>query len=306
MLPAPRVIAIDDEPKHLEGLTQGLNGNGTACLPIHFTGETTAILPCPHVRVIFADLHLSGGTPRDHAQDFSMIGSLIESTIKPSGPYLIVLWTRYPEQADALRDYLEVLEGVPQPFAVKPLDKKDYLDSDGTVRNIEQLGESIAGIVSEQPQLGALLNWEDRVLDATGDTVSSIVTLAASVPGKRSLNSEVSRLLASFAVAAVGKKHVEEDRFRAVNEALLPILADRIAAMRSREDGGVPWQAAFQSNANPKLSLNEAAKLNTLIHIALPVDASRWFERGAVIALADEVLWRQIPAYVWPFAGNCG
>ena len=51
-LPVPRVIAIDDEPKHLEGLAQGLNRYGAACLPVHFTGEA-AIAPCPHVRVIF-------------------------------------------------------------------------------------------------------------------------------------------------------------------------------------------------------------------------------------------------------------
>ena len=33
MLPAPRIIAIDDEPEHLEGLTRGLNRYGAACLP---------------------------------------------------------------------------------------------------------------------------------------------------------------------------------------------------------------------------------------------------------------------------------
>ena len=48
MLPASRVVAIDDEPEHLEGLTQGLNQNGTACLSIHFTGEMATIPPCPH------------------------------------------------------------------------------------------------------------------------------------------------------------------------------------------------------------------------------------------------------------------
>ena len=89
MLPTPRVVAIDDKSEHLERLTQGLNRYGTACLPIHFTGETAEIPPCPHVRVIFADLHLIVGTPGDHARDFSMIGSLLEDTIKPSGPYWV-------------------------------------------------------------------------------------------------------------------------------------------------------------------------------------------------------------------------
>ena len=126
MLPAPRVVAIDDELEHLEGLTRGLNRHGTACLPIHFTGEPASIPPCRHVRVIFADLHLGGGPPGDHTQDFSTIGGLLEDTIKPSGPYLIVLWTMYPEQADGLHAFLKKrLQDVPKPFAVQPLDKND-------------------------------------------------------------------------------------------------------------------------------------------------------------------------------------
>ena len=107
MLPAPRVIVIDDDSEHLVGLTQGLNQYGAACLPVHFTGETEAIPFCPHVRVIFADLHLSGGAPGDYARDFSIIGGLIEDVIRPSGLYLIILWTMYPEEANRLHDFLK-------------------------------------------------------------------------------------------------------------------------------------------------------------------------------------------------------
>ena len=105
-LPPPRVIAIDDEREHLEGLTQGLNRYGAACLPVHFTGEAD-IMEYPHVRVIFADLHLgSGQIGNDPTKDFSIIGGLIEDRIKPSGPYFIILWTQYPKWAVALHEFL--------------------------------------------------------------------------------------------------------------------------------------------------------------------------------------------------------
>ena len=78
-LTAPRIIAIDDDEKHLEGLVQGLNRYGAACLPVHFTGEA-AIAPCSQVRLIFADLHLADSPPGDHKQDFSTIGGLIEES----------------------------------------------------------------------------------------------------------------------------------------------------------------------------------------------------------------------------------
>ena len=288
MLPAPRVVAIDDEPEHLEGLTQGLNQNGTACLSIHFTGEMAAIPPCPHVRVIFADLHLIVGTPGDYARDFSMIGSLLEDTIKPSGPYLIVLWTMYPEQADGLHAFLkDRLRNVPKPFAIQALDKNDHLDPQGAVKSPESLIKAIERIIAEQPQIGALLNWEERVLGAAADTVSSITELAESAAEDVRLGEEVGRLFASLAVAAVGEEHAGEDRFRAVNEGLLPILGDRIASMRSQKDDSELWQAAL-GEVGARLSLDEAARLNRLLHIAPSTPDGDRAERGAVIALPEE------------------
>ena len=287
MLPTPRVIAIDDEADHLEGLTRGLNQYGAACLPIHFDGDTAGMQPCPHVRVIFADLHLNAGAPGDHARDFSTIGGLIEGTIKPSGPYLIVLWTRYPDQANDLHAFLrERLQNVSKPFTVEPLDKNSHLDPQGRVKNPAKLVEAIGKIVSAQPQIGALLNWEDCALSAAADTVSSIIELAGSAAAGRRLSEEVGRLLAKLAVASVGKDHVEEDRFQAVNEALLPILADRIVCLRPQGGGIRQWQTAFRkSDIRRGLSLDEAARLNSLLHIAPPTDAMSWTERGAVVAL---------------------
>ena len=287
-LPAPRVIAIDDEPKHLQGLAQGLNRYGAACLPVLFAGQA-AIAPCPHVRVIFADLHLSGGPPGDHAQDFATIGGLIEDTIQPSGPYFIVLWTRYPEQAVALRDFLvERLQDVAKPFTVEALNKNDHLDPQGEVRNPEVLVEAIEQVVAEQPQVGALLNWEERVLGATADTMSSMAGMAEKAGEGADFSEEVGRLLRNLAVASVGRDHVDEDRFRAVNEALLPILADRIASMRSREIDDQLWQAAIgEVQAGPGLTNVEVARLNRLLHIARPTEISTWTERGAVIPLPN-------------------
>ena len=291
MLPAPRVVAIDDEPEHLEGLAKGLNQYGTACLRIHYTGKMATIPPCPHTRVIFADLHLGpgGGSPEDHAQDFGTIGGLLEETLKPSGPYLIVLWTMYPDQADGLHAFLKNrLQDVPRPFAVQALNKKDHLDAEGAVKNPESLVKAIKRIVEEQPQIGALLNWEERVLGAAADAVSSVMELAESAAGDGNPGEEAGRLLANLAMAAVGEEHVGEDRFWAVNEGLLPILGDHIASMRSRKDDNELWQAALgEIDSRQKLSQDEAARLNRLLHIAPMTPDDDGTERGAVIALPE-------------------
>ena len=291
MLPTPRVIAIDDEPGDLVGLTKGLNQCGTACSPIRFTSdlESMQIQPCHHVRVIFADLNLVPA--QGPAGNFSVIGTLIEEKIKPSGPYFIVLWTRYPEEAAELHNFLkDRLDKVTKPLAVQALNKIKYLDnSTGDVKNPEALAKDIGGMIAGQPQVAALFDWETRISDAAANTVSSILELVEAAVADANRAEEIGRLLARLAVEAVGKEHVEEDRFRAVNDALLPILADRIAFMRSGEVDKSLWQRAFDiSSTQQNLSLDKAAKLNRLLHIALPTADNTGVERGAVVRLPEE------------------
>lgn len=291
MLTTPRVLAIDDDQNHLEGLARALNQYGVACLQFHFTGDTTNIKPCPHARVIFVDLHLGKGPVSDHSRDFGIIGGFIEETVRPSGPYFIVLWTMYPDKADALQRNLEErLKGVAKPFAVLPLDKSKHLDNDGKVKSVKKLVETIAAIARKQPQIAALLNWEDRVLGAAADTVSSILILAGPATEAERREEKVGRLLARLAVEAVGKEHVEQDRFRAVNEALLPILADRISALRSADDANEAWKEAFsEADLGRSLSPDEAAKLNRFVHIEASIQGNSGPERGAVVPLPQSL-----------------
>ena len=287
----PRVIAVDDDRNHLEGLATALNQCGVACLQFHFTGDPTDIKPCPQVRVIFADLHLGKGPASDHSRDFAIIGGFIEEAVKPSGPYFIVLWTMYPDEADALQKNLEErLEGVAKPFAVLPLDKSSHLDGAGNVKSIEKLVEAIAEIAKKQPRITALLNWEDRVLGAAADTVSSVLTLAESSTEVTRREEGVGRLLARLAVEGVGQEHVEQDRFHAVNEALLPILADHILALRSADNDKEIWEGAFsEADVARVLSQDEAAKLNRSFHIATSILANTGADRGVVIPLPDNL-----------------
>ena len=175
----------------------------------------------------------------------------------------------YPERASELRRFLiKRLENVTKPFDVLPLAKADHLDSDGSVRDERALVRAIEEITESLPQLGALFDWERRVLGAAGSTVSSLLELVSTCdvedqPG------EVGRVLSRVAIEAVGRDHVDSDRFRAVNEGLLPILADRIANLRASESNDEIWRAAMDvADRRRALSLERAARLNRLAHIA--------------------------------------
>ena len=291
MLGSPRIVAIDDDERHLAGLADCLNRRGVACLRIRFTGNPAGIVACPDVRIVFADLHLVTGNQSDQ-QMFSTIGGLLRDTIKPRGPYFIILWTRYPERAAALRDFLDRLgmDG-PTPFDVLPLGKEDHLDSEGGIKDDGALIEAIEMITRQLPQLAALFDWEGSVLGATGQTVSSILELAAA-EGRARRAAELGSVLSRLAVEAVGAKNVDTDRFRAVNEALLPILADRIANHRSVAQEEAIWDEALQSAAGvPDLLLDKAARLNTLIHIDEGSTATG-AEPGAVVRIPKRYLRR--------------
>lgn len=288
MLPAPRVIIIDDNPAHLRGLAEGLNLHGAACLQIHFSGDASAIRPCPHVRVLFADLHLTeSGAATDNARHFTVLGGLLEQHIAPTGPYALVLWTRYPDQAEALKRFLDQrLSGIPRPLCVTALDKGRFLAPDGTVADPAALVAEISKIVQQQPPAAALFDWEENVLSAAAETVGALIDVAGGTRAGMSQDQQLARLLRRLAVESVGKGHVEKNRFHAVNEALLPILADRVAYLKGQRGTEDLWQAAFEgTTGEEELTKEEVARLNRLLHIADAADHERATERGAVIAL---------------------
>lgn len=287
MLPPPRIIVIDDNKKHLSGLAEALNEHGTSCLQILFTADLTNIRRCPHVRVIFADLHLNdSGVGVSHATHFSTIGAILENNICPSGPYVLVLWTKYADQASKLGEFIrERLQGVQKPYAVLALDKTHYIDSKDAIHDISTLVAAIDGLFSDQPCMGALINWEERALGAAAETIAAIHGLAGNKPDADP-EIELRRVLRCLAAEGVGVKNVNADRFRAVNEALLPILADRIAFLRSRGGDEAVWEKALPATASSDgLTADEAGRLNGFMHIAEGTGGISGGERGAVILL---------------------
>lgn len=157
-------VVIDDEPEHLIGLADTLNGRGMPCQQILFRGDIERVDACPEVRLIFADLHLgTGAIGSDHSTDFSTVGSLLEAAIRPNGPYGIVLWTMYPDQANRLDEFLkERLTEVRKPVGVRPLAKASHLDATGRVRNeaklFEEAEKAVAGFEAllEKPDATAM------------------------------------------------------------------------------------------------------------------------------------------------------
>ena len=292
ILPSPQIIAIDNEADHLDGLTKSLHRHGFSCLPIHYSDDSyREVKPCPHVRFIFSDLHLQSSIAgNDRTQDHAIVGSVIEERIQPSGPYVVVLWTQYPEEADNLQKHLERLVKASKPLCVISIDKASHpnlINGNFESSDMDDLIDEISSKIKQKPQIAALFEWKQRVSDAAANTVVSLAKIAAeSAEALDDRAAKIGHLLARLSEASIGKRHAKSDRFHAVNEALLPILADRISAIKPHTGDDDVWKEAFSNRDMSKdLSIREVTKLNGFLHIE--ASARNGAERGAVIPLPD-------------------
>ena len=238
------------------------------------------------MRVLFADLHLVDGNDNDSSH-FGTLGGLIETTFKPAGPYLIVLWTAYPSKAEDLHRYIkDNLCGVPTPFSIVSLEKENYrVESSGW--DTDKLIEDIARISEDPPAFSALIDWEERIIEAAGDTISSLVDIAVSDIGENT-SANTSALLDMLATATVGADNVASDRFRAVNEALLPILSDRVSSLRTNDNSRRVWDKALSgAGGSGRNSEGTVARLNRMLHIDQGENTIDGTSRGAVIPLVS-------------------
>ncbi|UYP84522.1 hypothetical protein jpw_10245 [Pseudomonas asiatica] len=291
MLPSPRIVAIDDKIDELTALTDALSRTGVACLSVHFNAEEGIEATCPDARVIFFDLHLLGdavGTPEKH---FSTIVTCLEQ-MGPRGPYAIILWSQHPDEADGadqgegLHKYIcERLDSaVPRPYGVMPLPKIDHLtkvDGKSVVSNAGLLRSKVDSLLSAHPQATALLAWEKYVLSAAAGTVAQLMDLS---DGKAE---QIKGVMASLAVAAVGPKNVDQDRFYALNEVLLPILSDRLSFFATDTQEASIWEKVFSASDSEAISSDKRGQINKFINLSTSVERISSLDRGAVVAYAD-------------------
>ena len=289
--PAARIVVVDNEPDHLDGLMNALQRLDLSCRPLYYPQDLDGARPSPHVRVLFTDLKLvEGDMSLDPAACYGAIGGLIQDTVRPKGPYIVVLWTRHDGHAPELLTYLN--DNLPVdmcPLAVAPLAKEKYLIA-GTVTDAQELVRAINEVVVREPQVAALLAWEAHVMDAAGHTIAEIGRLARLVKDS-DLAGGIAVLLAKMAEASVGKVNVGRDRFGAVNRALVPVLADRVgtSAAQGKDDTASEeaWHAAFdERDVETKLKDRVAAALNCASSIA-PGEKQAGDGRGAVVLLSD-------------------
>lgn len=299
MFTPARYVVIDDNEQELRALVDALHGMGAPCIGIKYNAATGVE---PHilrgVRVLFLDLHLVGGVQVGKQEKaFEVIRDLLDTSIADKGgPYVIVLWTAHAEERDEFEEYVTArMEAHKRPLAILSLNKNDYIA--GGKADGKRLSTDIAARVAADPRLQALLLWERDVLAAASETLGHLGDLID--PADRTpahYGDRLDDVLSILARAAAGRDHAANNIRGAVNAALAPILADRIANQGPDPDADKIWKAAVTKigDAAP-LPEKKAASVNTVLHLALPpgepVKPTDW---GALILLPEEVLTDEV------------
>lgn len=288
MLPSPRIVVIDDEKKDVQAIVEALNVLETTAVGIHYTpGRGMPRFPC--LRILFLDLHLLPGAGSTEQQVKYTVDLLAQLLTPANGPYAIVLWSGHAAERELFEQILEErlpsLEITP-PLMIVSLDKVDYLNpQDHEVSEPTRLRDAVLAKIQENPQLAALLAWEEHVAQAVNDTICQIFQMAQKGSPKAAV--ELTRILGELAIEGGGLENARRNVFRAINEVLVQIVSDRLLHRTEPGDLGQLWQkaVAIRESRDSTLSSEEAVRLNRLLHLEEGVFET--WRRGSVVNLAS-------------------
>lgn len=278
----PRIVLIDDKMHHLHGLAKALGKLDSACLPFLFedTGPTKSQLR--NARVIFCDLHLlSDALNTDTKAQLAVIaGMLSEGLADNHGPYVLVIWTEFPEKVDGLQEYLNNLLPGQRPIEFICFDKTQFINPmDGSLIAEGDLIAKIQESLGKWSGVTALLWWETAVANAAADLAT---TLWESSEEKENDRPEgLRQTLGRLAIGSAGKQAASRPGM-SVNEALVPLLADRIERLEIPE---ALWENAVEMQEKQKALPPE--RLNTLLHLD-PVQGLSSMQRGSATPFPKE------------------
>jgi hypothetical protein len=272
MFSAARYLVLDDQPEELELLVRALHGVGAPCVGIHYQPPA---MPAKElfdgVRILFSDLKMLGGTANPQ-QDFDNIAAVLDNMIGANhGPYILILWTSHEYLQKELAARLEkLLDKIKLPIAVLALDKNKY-KKDGKFTQTQSLQDDLREKIRQSPTINALLSWERDVLRSANATLAVLGSMVN--PAEQTFDkypTAVGKLLGRLAEAGLGTENAAKDPRGGVNAMLAPVLIDRLLNQSIEPGDEELWQSAVKIPASGSISVEQRAKLNRMLHLAIP------------------------------------
>ncbi len=294
----PRVAALDNEKDELSAISVGLGQAGFWAMPFLF--DAGELVPSPPqralgIRLIFSDIHILAGN-MSITQHVNAILTCIKKIIK-SGPYGIIFWSKYPDEAKSA--WAELLDrcsdhDVEAPVCYGLIDKNKVLDSTTHTFDAQALSNDINDVIRSCPTLALTMAWDDRVALAAINTTNRLYQMAVDSkpqPGESTAISahlahipKWNALLSFLAAAAVGDEQAEKSPLYALDNALLPIVEDQLYSASLLETKSIDVPDEFRGSSlsdhikekgsKDRMGAASAAELNTLYLIENEISSS--------------------------------
>ena len=294
-----RIVVIDDNPLHLQGIRDALHSLTLDCHTIEYDEQTgVGVRRFPGMRVLFLDLHLNtgGGVGTAGNADYAILAGILDQIVDDkSGPFVLILWTQHPNLLTAFSTYLNGLSETALPSGKRPvaayaLNKGDFINvTSGHKIAGSDLKKAISDKMAENPQMKALFSWEADVTAAMDATLRSVIDLVP-FQDRTTVNfgEALGKVLFRISQAGSGDSRAMENPRDSVNRVLVPVLADRIAQHDPQGASTQAWKTALVQDTG-KLSLQAKAELNSAIHISSAATPNsspiKHTDLGAVISL---------------------
>ena len=263
MIIAPRVIAVDNDPAHLQALEAAFDGLGGLCECIEFSRATGRTVPfMSGVRILFMDINLMPGagggvfSPRTGSPIATVIRKLIG---QENGPYALITWTANTPMHNDLVNWLEDnLEPNLRPCATYCLSKEEHLeDAPALIAKLKTIHNDIPG-------LAMLLDWERAVTKAADRSVHQIAQLSGLYG--RAQGNAVAEAVFAISGAAAGAEEARRRPFYAFTNGMSAVLADQMDAAPSDVTIEDAWKRVLVQAAPAPASDIQRAALNTFFH----------------------------------------
>jgi hypothetical protein len=200
------VVVVDNEPNEGIAIVSALSkyGVGTS----YFTGDPEE-LPKRRlngIRLLVLDMNLLTADTGSLENTLSPLVNVVDKLIaKDSKPFILLAWTQHPDYVEVFTKMLDQVRPDLKPCFTTTFKKEDYKIADGEDRfDSEKIRNNLWKQSKSWFPFDLLMEWEQRVHDATSETFSSVTFTSGKSENEWSLGT--SRILSALAIASGGKQ----------------------------------------------------------------------------------------------------
>ncbi|MCU1720225.1 hypothetical protein [Pseudomonas sp. 5P_5.1_Bac1] len=237
MKPFSRVVVIDDQQKHLDIIIRALGRAGFGAIGYHTDAGiiNPPPSPCNGVRLVFSDIHLTPMSAISGVDNVGILGPFLKDVVQ-DGPYGLILWSKNAhDEEEIVQNLIDRADdlGIQLPVFFGFIDKKNVLTGfDDYAEEVDDDNQEIFknlifSEIEKCPILKAVMEWEERAFLAANFATNSLFKLSRD-PNTTVQNERWLELISYLAQEAIGRTAAKNDPFKALDNALLPIVEDQL------------------------------------------------------------------------------